>query len=102
MELCIRTSTEHRATQQGQECWPGATVFCASCQTSLAQKGTMRNTQSSADTGLSHHVHVTQGALSHQRSDVGYLLTAEGFIIPCSSLLLGKLRLNKIFQGKQK
>lgn len=50
MELCIWTSTEHRATQQGQECWQGATMFCASCQTSPTQKGTTRNTQFSAVT----------------------------------------------------
>lgn len=32
---------------------------------------------------------------------MGYLLTGKGFIDPCSSLLLGKLHLNKISQAKQ-
>jgi len=112
MQLHIRTSTELPAPGQafgrreGRDDSKVPLWFLLPFMTQPTQKGTTKNKEFSEVTpemGLSHQAHIVQGPLSHQtvmeRLEVGYLLTAEGFLVPCSSLL-GKLYLNKIFQEK--
>ena len=113
MQLLIRTSTELPALRQGfwrregRDAGKVPLWFLLPVMTQPTEKGPTKNKEFSEvtpETGLSHQVHVIQGPLSHQtvmeRLDTGYLLTAEGFIVPCPSLLLGNLHLNKIFQAK--
>lgn len=99
MQLHIRTSAELPALRQafwrreGRDAGKVPLCFLLPVMTQPTQKGTTKNkefSEATPETVLSRQAHVIQGPLSHQtvmeRLDMGYLLMAEGIIVPCSSL----------------